>query len=348
MSGFWHGKRVCVTGGSGFLGFHLVKQLRRRGARVRVLALVPRSGHPLWNLPDVEKRFGDLLVADHVRHALAGCDVIFHTAGIVAVCGPSLERMFEVHVTGTRNVLEAAPAGARIVHTSSIVAVGASRQKEVLDEDSPFNLAGLKVDYVQAKRAAEGVVLQAAAHGQDVIVANPGYLVGPEDHERSVMGQFCSRFWRGRILVTPPGGFNLVDVRDVAAGHLLAAEHGQPGRRYILGGENRTLAEFTHLLARTAGWQPRGLPRLPRCLMRAVAGLAHLRSWWTRREPYPSMQAARIHQHVWFCRSDRAMRELGYRSRPLEQSLAETYAWYTAQGLAGPRGFNGWWLRTAA
>src|SRR5207244_3709170 len=119
---------------------------------------------------EVEKRFGDLLDARLVRSALAGCDVVFHTAGIVAVWGAALARIYRVHVDGTRNVLDSAPPAARIVHTSSIAAIGASRTGEVLDEDSPFNLDRLKVDYVHAKRAAEHVASDAAARGRHVVI----------------------------------------------------------------------------------------------------------------------------------------------------------------------------------
>src|SRR5947207_2473154 len=178
MDAFWTGKRVCVTGGSGFLGFHLVQRLLARGARVRVLALAPAHGHPLWSMPEVKKRFGDLLDPGLVRGGVAGCEVIFHTAGIVAAWGPVLARMIPVHVDGTRNVLDLAPPTARTVHTSSIVTVGASRNGEVLDEESPFNLERLRVDYVRAKCAAEQVAAGAAARGQNVVIVNPGYLLG--------------------------------------------------------------------------------------------------------------------------------------------------------------------------
>ena len=134
-----------------------------------------------------------------------------------------------MHVTGTRHVLEAA-GGARVVHTSSVVAVGASRSGRIFDEEASFPLAGLRVPYVCAKRAAEELALQAAAGGTDVVVVNPGYLVGPEDHEPSAMGRFCVRAWKGRMILAAPGGYNFVDVRDVAAGHLLAAERGRSGR----------------------------------------------------------------------------------------------------------------------
>lgn len=342
---FWSGQRVCVTGGTGFLGYHLVRQLLDLGADVRVLALAPSAAHPLWNEPRVQKTFGDLRDAKLVHRALSECGCIFHTAGVVAVWGEALRHMHAVHVEGTRNVLAAVPRGARVVHTSSIVAIGASRDPETLTEESAFNLSGCRVDYVHAKRAAEELALTAAARGQHVVVANPGYLLGPEDHERSVMGRFCQRFWRGRLPIAPPGGFNLVDVRDVARGHVLAVEHGQPGRRYILGGENHTLREFLDLLAQAGGLKPRFIPTPPAWLLSAAAGLAEFRAWRSGKEPYPSFQHARLNRYYWYYRSDRAGDEIGYRSRPLRECLADTYRWYSSQGLAPLRGLARWWMR---
>jgi dihydroflavonol-4-reductase len=344
---FWRGRPVVVTGGTGFLGWHIVRQLVTLGARVRAFALPPRPDHPIHNLSSVELVTGDLLDQAAVGRALADRDIVFHTAGVVAVWGPGLTVMDAVHGQGTANVLAAA-ANARIVHTSSIVAVGATTNGDVLDEDSTFNLARLPVRYVQSKRAAEELALAAAGNGRDVIVTNPGYLVGPDDPERSVMGRMCRRFWRGRIPVAPPGGFNLVDVRDVATGHLLAAERGIAGRRYILGGENLSLAEFMRMLAMSAGWRPRAVPTVPRWLVTAVAELSELRARVTRQEPYPSRQGARMHRYCWFVRSARAEGELGYTARPLAATLWDAYAWYAANGLGKVLGINRWWLRPAA
>jgi len=342
---FWSDKLVGVTGGTGFLGYHIVRELLAVGARVRVLALRPLGPHPLLNEPRVNCAFGDVRDAAAVRPALAGCDVIFHTAATVAVWGPALERMHSIHLDGTRQVLSAAERSARVVHTSSLVAVGASRDGVPLTEDSRFELENLRLDYVDSKRDSERLALDAAAQGRDVVVTNPGYLLGPDDFEKSVMGRLCRRFWKGRVLIAPPGGVNLVDVRDVARGHLLAAEHGQSGRRYLLGGEDRSFTEFFYDLAKTAGLRPRAIPCPPAWALQGFAGLAELRGWLTKKEPYPSFQHVRLNRLHWYCRSDRAEHELGYRARPLDECLADTYRWYAAQEGLELNHVNRWWLR---
>jgi dihydroflavonol-4-reductase len=341
---FWAGRPVCVTGGTGFLGYHLVRQLLDLGAAVRVLALRPAPAHPLWREPRVEAFYGDLLDADVVCRAVAGCDVVFHAAGVVAVGGQDHHRMHAVHVDGTRHVLDAAGPRARVVHTSSVVAVGASPTRHSLTEERAFNLHDFGVDYVQAKRAAEEVA-HAAARRLDVLVTNPAYLIGPDDHEQSVMGRFCVRFWKGRVLLTPPGGLNLADVRDVACGHLLAAERGRRGHRYILGGENRTYRQFLELLAEVAGLHPRALPAAPHWAWSALAGLSECRAALTGRDAFPSYQHVRLNRYYWYYRSERAESELGYRCRPLVESLADSYRWHAEAGMAPARGLSRWWLR---
>jgi dihydroflavonol-4-reductase len=341
---FWAGRPVCVTGGTGFLGGHLVRQLLDLRADVQVFALPPRPDHPLLHERRVLFVAGDLLDESAVRRGVAGAAVVFHTAGLVATWGPILARMHAVHVEGTRHVLAAAPR-ARVVHTSSLVAVGASRLGEPVTEDWPFNLRDLRVAYVQAKRAAEEVAGEAANRGQDVVVVNPSYLVGPEDHDRSVMGRLCQRFWKGRLPAAPPGGLNLVDVRDAARGHLLAAERGEPGRRYLLGGQDCSLRELFLLLARAAGYRPRGLPTLPGWPLRLLASLEECRAWLTGKAPCPSTEDVRTLRWFWYCRSERARRELGYRPRSLPETLADTYRWYRdTHGGRVPR-IGRWWFR---
>jgi dihydroflavonol-4-reductase len=255
--------------------------------------------------------------------------------------------MHAVHLDGTRNVVAAAGPDVRIVHTSSVVAVGAGRDAAPLDEEAPFNLRDLRVAYVHAKRGAEEIALAATHHGRDVVVVNPGYLLGPEDYEGSVMGRICLRTWKGRMLMAPPGGLNFVDVRDVALGHLLAAQHGRRGRRYILGNENLTVVEFMRRLAAVADLRPRWLPRAPYWFVNLCAGLGEARGWWTRREPYPSLQQTRMNGFYWHYRSDRARRELGYAPRPLEETLRDAYRWHFEQNPWTLRRLNRWWMRPA-
>ncbi len=333
-----------MTGGTGFVGFQIVRQLVEAGARVRCLALRPGDAHPIFAFERVETHFGDVCDTQFVRTVLSGCDVIFHTAGTVAFWGPGLSRMVETHVTGARNVVDAAPPRARLVHTSSIVTIGASDGRP-LTEDDTWNLQGLQVEYVKAKRAAEEVVLAAAARGRDVVVVNPGVLIGPEDHEASIMGRFCLRFWKGRIPLIPPGGLNLVDVRDVAVGHLLAAERGRSGRRYIMGGENLSFPALMRTMASVANMRPRVIGRMPHWFEWVVATGEEFRAVFHRREPYPSFQHARLNRLTWFYDWTRAREELEFQPRPVRESLLDTFEWYAARHPIHPRGICRFWMR---
>lgn len=330
---YWHGKRVCVTGGTGFLGWHIVSLLRALPVNVRVFGLRPKSSYLSKLLAPFDCTFGDVCDAGAVKDGIADCDVVIHTAGPVAVWGPLLSRMREIHEVGTRNVLAALPPDARLVHTSSVVAVGASRGVEALSEDSPFPLGKLRVDYVHAKRSAEEIALAGAKSGRDVVVVNPAYLVGPEDYERSVMGRFCERFWKQKMPLLPPGGLNFVDVRDVAMGHLLAAERGQAGRRYILGGSNQSIGEFTKVLSEAAAQPARRRFTIPAGLLSAFAAIGEMWALASGREPHPSLQYARLNAYNWFYDSSRSRNELGFSARPLRETLADTFRWHCDAGI---------------
>jgi dihydroflavonol-4-reductase len=344
---FWSGRRVCVTGGSGFLGFQLVRELLAVGANVRVHTLPPAPGNPVLQLP-IKVETGDIRDAASVRRVTTGCDVIFHTAGLVGVSGPALRLMHEVHELGTMNVLNAASPKARIVHTSSLVAVGSAARRVPVTEETPFNLSGVRLPYVHAKRGAEEIALRAAQSGQDVVVVNPAYLVGPEDIERSVMGSLCVRFWKGRLPLVPPGGLNLVDVRDVARGHLLAAEYGLWGRRYLMGGEDHSFASLFRLLAEVAGLRPRALPRVGIPGLTLLALLAEGRARLSGRAPFPSFGHVRLNRYFWYCSSELARRELGFVPRPLRESLADAYHWHREYDSLALRFLGRWWLRPKA
>jgi dihydroflavonol-4-reductase len=273
--------------------------------------------------------YGDLNHPTLARSALNDCEVVFHTAGPVAVWGAGVKSMVDSHVRCTQTVIEYTAADATIVHTSSVVAVGGTKGHLPLNEEHPFNLSGLPVPYVHGKRAAEQLALSEANNDRRVIIVNPGYLIGPEDYQLSVMGRLCLRFWKGNMPAAPRSGFNFVDVRDVAQGHLLAAEHGQSGRRYILGGINLPLPTFLGALARVAEMRLQAVFPIPRRVMPLIAWIAEQRAKRTGREPYPSYQQALLNQLNWYVSSDRARSELGYTTRPLEETIRDTYRWHS-------------------
>ncbi len=340
---YWMNTPVCVFGGNGFLGRQIVANLLERGAKVRTLSLPGPLRDPHLNL---DARTGDLADTDAVRVAAEGARVVFLAAGPVGVGGNAALAM-GTHQGALTRVLNALPGDARLVLTSSIVAVGGGGG-EVRTEDSPFPNAGLRVAYVKAKRAAEEAAL-AVAEQRNVVVVNPGYLFGPDDPGPSAMGELCLRFWRGNVAVPPPGGINAVDVRDVAEGHLLAAERGVAGRRYILGGENVSFVELFAALARVGGLRraflPSFRPAIPAFALWAVAACAELGHRITGKDPRPSFEFVRLFRRCWFVTSARAETELGYRARPLRETLADTFAWHAARARVAPRGLNRLWLR---
>jgi dihydroflavonol-4-reductase len=344
---FWSGTPVCVLGGNGFLGRHLVARLLAAGAAVRTLSLPgPELG---YTHPRLESRTGDVLDRGALESALADTRIVFLAAGPVGA-GPTAAKRMGAHTAAFDAVRAALPRGTRLVLTSSIVAVGATPSGEVLDEESPFPNADLRVGYVRAKRAAEEAAL--AARDCDVVAVNPGYLFGPDDPGPSAMGELCLKFWRGRVAFPPPGGINAVDVRDVAEGHLLAAERGTAGRRYILGGENVQFVGLFAALAGAAGLRravlPSFRPAMPAGALWAVASVAELGHRITGKAPQPSFEFVRLFRRCWFVSSARAEAELGYRRRPLAETLADMFAWHATRTRVAPRGFNRLWLRPAA
>lgn len=335
---FWKNQRVCVTGGTGFLGWQIVRQLLPLAAHVRILGLPPAACHFADRFKAIDCVTGDVRDPEIVRQAISDCNLVFHAAGPVGLWGRSRHETYDIHVSGTRNVLQALPSDARLVHTSSIVTIGASRAPVELTEAADFApVARQKIEYVRSKKAAEDLVLAAAAKGTDAVVVNPGLLVGPQDYALSVMGRFCLRFWRGRLPFIPPGGFNLVDVRDAARGHVLAARHGSAGQRYILGGENLTWMEICESLAEIGQRAPRWYFRIPLWLEYVLAYCSEARAAFVRHEPFLALPTVRLNRFYWYGSSRLAQGELGYQARPIRQSIADTFDWFAELGHFEPR-----------
>ena len=307
---------TLVTGATGFLGIHLVRELRAGGVAVRVLARSVEAAAPLHDF-GVGVFLGDILDPEAVRHAANGCDRVFHLAGVVSHDVRDLPRMREVNVGGTRCLLAAVEPGASVVHVSSVATLGFVTSPDERADETDFFEPSEKLPYATTKREAELVALEAAAAGAQVVVANPGFLIGPGDVHR-VSTWPIDAYLSGKLRVTTPGGLAFTDARDVAVGLVALAEHGRAGERTILANPDGNLSwdAFFALVGEVAGRQ-RLMVRLP----------AELAAIGARVLPSPvSPGEIRAAGHWWFCDAAKAERELGFRCRPLAETIADTIA----------------------
>jgi dihydroflavonol-4-reductase len=314
--------KTLVTGGGGFVGTHLVRALAERGDDLRLLLRrSTRSGH-LEGL-DFERASGDVTDRRAVRRAMADVERVFHVAGRTSMRPQDRDAVFATNVGGTRIVMEEALAAGveNVVHTSSVSAIGVAKPRGTADENTQFNLGHLGIAYVNSKHEAEHEALRVAAHGLRVVFVNPTFVLGPDDPSQTSMA-LVRRFLLGRIPVYVDGGLNIVDVRDVAAGHLLADEKAEAGERYILGGRNFTLDRLFADLARISGVEPPAT-RLP-----AAAAVAGVEAATRLGLPVAaSRDEVRSGGLWWTYRNAKAKRDLGFSPRPHEETLEAAVQW---------------------
>ncbi len=326
------GPHTLVTGASGFLGSHVVRQLVARGERVRVL-LRPSSQRRALDGLEVEYAWGDLRDRAALRAALRGIRRVFHVAADYRLWAPHPREIYESNVSGTRNLLAAAAdAGVeRFLYTSSVATIAVPRPGALPNEATQTRLQEMIGHYKRSKWLAEQEALAASQRGLPVVIVNPTAPVGPGDWKPTPTGRIILDFLRGQMPAYVDTGLNLVPVEDAAAGHLLALERGRAGERYILGGENLTLREILVLLAQIAG-RPAPRLRLPHwaALLAAWvdAGLARL----TARAPRVPLEGVRMARHRMFVDDSRARRELGFAPGPVAAALERAVRWYEVNG----------------
>ncbi len=319
---------ILVTGATGFLGQVLVPALLRNGHAVRVLE---RTQCAAFDALNVERVRGDVGDPASLAVACKGVARVIHMAGLVSHAESDRERLMRVNVTGTENLLAAARlAGVgRVVHVSSIAAVGTTDDPAVpLDEDSPYSRTAAAFPYSLSKRLGEQAALTAAATGQDVVVANPGHVLGAGD-VNGISTFHIKKMLTGELRMTLPGGISYVDVNDVVAGIQLVLHQGERGRRYILATPDGSLShvELNRRVLQMAGIDRRTvhLPGGPVAFVGKIASKLHI--------PLPvdatELDSAR---YFWFCSSDRAISELGYAPRPIDEAIRATIDWYRERG----------------
>jgi dihydroflavonol-4-reductase len=326
--------RSLVTGATGFVGGHVARALLARGDAVRCLVR-PASRRDNLDGLAAEVALGDLRDPGSLREAVAGCDVVYHCAADYRLFAPHPDELYASNVAGTENLLAAAAAAGvgRVVYTSSVGALGLRTDGAPAGEETPVRLDDMVGHYKRSKYQAERIAERWAARGLPVVLVNPSTPVGEADVKPTPTGQMVVDFLRRKFPAYVDTGLNLVDVHDVADGHLLAAEKGRPGERYILGHRNMTLKEILDTLARLTGL-PSPRLRVPHWLPLAAAHVDVRISRLRGRTPRVAPEAVRMARKKMFFDPAKAVRELGLPQRPVEEALARAVDWFTAHGYA--------------
>ncbi len=323
--------RVLVTGVSGFVGAHVARALLEAGREVRALV---RESSDLGNVPEeVELVQGDLRDAERVLAAVRGCDDVFHVAADYRFWARDTQELYQSNVEGTRHLTEAALKHGvrRFVHTSTVGTIGLSGAPQLCDEETPLLEDQFTSHYKRSKLLAENVVLDAVKRGLPAVVVNPSTPIGAFDRKPTPTGQIIVNFVTGRMPAYLRTGLNFVHVRDVANGHLLAANKGRIGQRYILGHENLSMLEFLTLLGKLTGRQPPRF-RLPYSLAMLLGALDTGFSSLSRRPPKVPLEAVRMARHFMFFDSSKAVEELGLPQTPVVTGAADAIEWFERSG----------------
>jgi len=325
---------ALVTGASGFVGSAVARALLAAGRKVRVL-LRPHSDRRNVEGLGLETRVGALEDHASLSAALAGCGALFHVAADYRLWVRDPAAMHRANVDGTRALMQAALAEGidRVVYTSSVAALGLKEDGSAADETTPSTLADMIGPYKRSKFLAEEAV-KALVREQKLpaVIVNPSTPIGPRDVKPTPTGRMIVEAAAGRMPAFVDTGLNLVHVDDVAAGHLLAEARGAVGERYILGGEDLSLAEILARIAAIVGRKPPKL-RVPIPAIWPVALVAEAAGRITGREPFVTLDGLRMARHKMFFSSDKAKRALGYAPRPAEAALVDAIAWFRGAGM---------------
>ena len=319
---------TLVTGASGFLGWHVAKILTEQGHKVRALC---RPTSELREL-DVERVTGDLRDPASLARAVEGCERVYHVAADYRLWSKNPNDLYTANVEGTRNLLDAAlRAGVqRIVYTSTVGCVGMPQNQEG-DENSPVSIADMTGHYKRSKWLAEQVALEKSRAGAPIMIVNPTAPIGDHDWKPTPTGKIIVDFLANRLPAFVDTGLNLLDARDAALGHILAADKGKPGERYILGCENLTLEQILQRLAKIAN-KTAPKVKLPYAVAYAAGVLSTGFASITGKEPRAPLEGVRMARKRMFVTHAKAARELGFQPGPVDVALERAVAWFKESG----------------
>lgn len=321
--------QVFITGATGFVGANLVRQLLKQGYHVRALVRPHSSLDNLQGL-DLETVTGDLLDPT-VGKAMRGCQVLFHVAAHYSLWRTDRDQLYRSNVLGTRNILKAArDAGIeRTVYTSSVAAIGVPESGKLATETYQSPIEKLIGAYKQSKYLAEQEAYHAIRTGQDIVIVNPSTPIGPWDRKPTPTGDMILRFLRGQMPFYLDTGLNLIHVRDVAQGHLLALNKGQTGERYILGNRNMTLREILAHLSQLTGL-PEPHSSLPAWLPTTIAWIDEYILAPLGKPPSVPLAGVKMAKQKMFYDASKAVHELGLPQTDIDLALQEAVDWFIA------------------
>jgi len=325
--------RALVTGATGFVGGMVARELVRAGHEVRLLVRPSADRRNVHDLP-VEIYHGDVRDLDSLRRATSGCAQVYHVAAVYKLWVRRKQEIYESNVAGTENVLKIARESGveKVVYTSSVATLGLPNDGTPGNEETPVSLNDMIGHYKRSKFMAEQIALRYAAEGLPLVIVNPSTPVGVGDLKPTPTGKLIVDFLNGRMPGFVDTGLNLVDVADVARGHLLAAEKGREGEKYILGHENLTLQQILLLLAELTG-RPAPRFKVPYVLALGVAYLdAALARIIPGREPFAPPVGVKLSKKKMFFDSNKAVRELGWTQTPVHEALRKAVRWFMENG----------------
>ena len=328
------GKPVLVTGATGFVGSAVARALIATGRRVRALSRPSSDRRNLAGL-DVEIAEGSLEDAASLAKAVSGCGALYHVAADYRLWVRDPQAMYRANVEGTRALMMAALAAGveRVVYTSSVAVLGLHTDGTAADETTPSTLDDMVGPYKRSKFLAEAEVRRLVeAQRLPAVIVNPSTPIGPRDIKPTPTGRMIVEAASGRMPAFVDTGLNLVHVDDVARGHLLAEERGRVGERYILGGENLSLAEILRRIAAIVGRTPPKV-RLPLPVVWPVAAVAEAWGRVTGKEPMVTFDSLRMARKKMYFSAAKAERDLGFHARPANAALADAIQWFQAAGM---------------
>jgi dihydroflavonol-4-reductase len=326
-------KQALVTGATGFVGANLVRTLLERNRSVKVLVRPNSDRRNFQGLP-VTECVGDLRDRKSLSAAVEDCDEVYHVAADYRFWAPDFRELHQSNVQGTQNLLEECLAQqvSKVVYTSTVGTIGLDGQPGPCDETTPMHPSQVTSHYKRSKIEAENIALKMAERGLPVVIVNPSTPIGAWDRKPTPTGKIIVDFARGRMPAFVETGLNFVDVKDVARGHVLAAEKGRVGERYILGNQNLSLSEFLGRLSPLLGKSapkvkiPYGVAWVSGWLSTAWA------DWVTRTPPAVPIEAVKMSRRYMYFDSTKAIRELGFQQTPIDEALQESVQWFASNG----------------